>query len=132
VRFTGWVRQQETLEFCQRSDIFCFPSVREFGGAVVLEAMAAGLPCIVADYGGIAEYVTQNTGFRITPTSREHLVSQLVRHIEDLARNDKLLANMSLQAIERANEFTWESKAARTMEIYAELIERRRTHGALL
>ena len=125
VRFAGWVHQQQTQEFYRQSDIFCFPSVREFGGAVVLEAMAAGLPCIVVDYGGIAEYVTKNTGFKIAPKSREHLLSHMVRHIEDLARNDKLLAKMSLQAIERAGEFTWERKAARTVEIYANLIERR-------
>lgn len=129
VRFTGWVQQPDTERYYRQSDIFCFPSVREFGGAVVLEAMAAGLPCIVADYGGIGEYVNQNTGFRIAPTSREQLLSQMVERIEDLARNDKLLAKMSLQAIERAREFTWERKAARTIEIYAKLAERRRTHS---
>lgn len=126
VRFPGWVPQQQTIDFYRRSDIFCFPSIREFGGAVVLEAMAAGLPCIVADYGGIAEYVTEETGFRIAPKSREHLVCEMARHIEHLARNGALLEAMSSRSVERASEFTWERKAARTMEIYATLIERRR------
>jgi glycosyltransferase involved in cell wall biosynthesis len=125
VTFAGWVPQERTLEFYRQSDIFCFPSVREFGGAVVLEAMAAGLPCIVADYGGIAEYVTEGTGYRITLDSREHLRRQLTRHIEDLARDGELLAGMSARAIERAREFTWDSKARRTVNIYETLIERK-------
>ena len=108
------------------SPIFCFPSVREFGGAVVLEAMAAGLPCIVADYGGIAEYVTEDTGFRIALDSREHLLRQMVFHIEALARNRELLAGMSVKAVARARGFTWDSKARRTVNIYENLIERKR------
>ncbi len=73
VSFAGWVNQQETLDYYRKADIFCFPSVREFGGAVVLEAMACGLPCIVANNGGIGEYVTEETGFKIEPNSREYL-----------------------------------------------------------
>lgn len=51
VSFTGWIKQEETVEYYKQADIFCFPSIREFGGAVVLEAMACGLPCIVANNG---------------------------------------------------------------------------------
>ena len=61
VSFAGWVNQQETLDYYRKADIFCFPSVREFGEAVVIEAMACGLPCIVANNGGIGEYVTTGT-----------------------------------------------------------------------
>ena len=60
-----------------KSDIFCFPSIREFGGAVVLEAMACGLPCIVVNNGGIGEYVTDETGFKIEPISRDYIIKEL-------------------------------------------------------
>lgn len=130
VRFAGWVPQEQTPDFYRQSDLFCFPSVREFGGAVVLEAMAAGLPCIVADYGGIAEYVTEDTGFRIALDSREHLLRQMVCHIEALARNRELLAGMSVKAVARARGFTWDSKARRTVNIYENLIERKRAEDS--
>ena len=74
VKFTGWIPQQETVNYYREADVFCFPSIREFGGAVVMEAMACGLPCIVVDYGGIGEYVTEEAGFKIEPRSREYLV----------------------------------------------------------
>jgi glycosyltransferase involved in cell wall biosynthesis len=56
------------------ANLISFASLQfeSLGGAVVLEAMACGLPCIVANNGGIAEYVTQETGFKIDPISREY------------------------------------------------------------
>src|SRR5690606_34125576 len=56
VRFTGQLPQDQVVEHFRRSCIFAFPSVREFGGAVVMEAMACGLPCVVLDHGGPSEY----------------------------------------------------------------------------
>jgi glycosyltransferase involved in cell wall biosynthesis len=126
VSFAGWVQHDQVVDFCRRADIFCFPSIREFGGAVVLEAMAAGLPCIVTDYGGIAEYVTDDSGFRIAPDSREDVVRKMVRHIDDLAHSVVLRNRMSAAAVERARKFEWSRKAQRIVEIYANLSERKR------
>ncbi|HEY9833183.1 MAG TPA: glycosyltransferase family 4 protein [Stenomitos sp.] len=123
VSFVGWVNQQQTLEYYSQSDIFCFPSIREFGGAVVLEAMACGLPCIVANNGGIAEYVTEETGFKIDPISREHLVQELTDKIKLLVKDESMRKTMSLKAVERVQEFEWERKAHRIVAIYQELIK---------
>ena len=122
VSFAGWVNQKETVHFYKEADIFCFPSIREFGGAVVLEAMACGLPCIIADNGGIAEYVTTETGFKIVPTSREYLTQELTNKIEILVENGKLRQTMSAKAIERAREFTWKKKAKEIVRFYEQLI----------
>lgn len=89
VSFAGWVDQKETLKFYTKADIFCFPSIREFGGAVVLEAMACGLPCIVADNGGVAEYVTEETGFKIVPVSAKKLTQELANKIQILIENEE-------------------------------------------
>ena len=107
ITFTGWVDQKDTLQYYSNSDIFCFPSIREFGGAVVLEAMANGLPCIVVNNGGIGEYVTEETGFRINPESREFVVQELTVSIEKLVTNPLLRQTMSIKAIQRVKEFTW-------------------------
>ncbi|ERN42757.1 glycosyltransferase [Rubidibacter lacunae KORDI 51-2] len=122
VEFAGWVPQAKTLEYYRRADIFCFPSIREFGGAVVLEAMACGLPCIVVDNGGIGEYVTEQNGYKIAPTSRAEVVTLLEQHISTLVTNNKLRAQMSEQAIARAREFTWSHKSEQLLSIYRELI----------
>ena len=123
VSFVGWINQQQTLEYYSQSDIFCFPSIREFGGAVVLEAMACGLPCIVANNGGIAEYVTEETGFKIDPISRKYLVQELTDKIKLLVKDEPLRKTMSIKAVERVQDFEWERKAQKIVAIYQELIE---------
>lgn len=125
VSFAGWVAHERTVEFYRRADIFCFPSIREFGGAVVLEALAAGLPCIVMNYGGIGEYVTDDCGFRITPGPREDVVQELAHRIETLASSADLRNRMSAAAMVRAREFEWGRKAQRIVDIYAALIEKK-------
>ena len=122
VSFAGWVNQHETLDYYRKADIFCFPSIREFGGAVVMEAMACGLPCIVANNGGIGEYVNEETGFKIEPISREYLTQQLTSKIKMLVEDDKLRESMSAKAIERAREFEWENKARKIVEIYEKML----------
>lgn len=122
VKFAGWVNQQDTLEYYRESDIFCFPSIREFGGAVVLEAMACGLPCIVVNNGGIGEYVTEKTGFKIEPISREHIIHELTNKIKILVEDEKLRKSMSTSSIERAKEFEWNHKTQKIVEIYEEML----------
>lgn len=122
VTFAGWVKQQDTAAYYRKADIFCFPSIREFGGAVVMEAMACGLPCIVANNGGIAEYVTEKTGFKIDLNSRDYVVQELANKIELLTENKQLREQMSAKCIEKAHEFEWSSKARRIVEIYMELL----------
>jgi glycosyltransferase involved in cell wall biosynthesis len=122
ITFTGWVQQQETLDYYRKSDLFCFPSIREFGGAVVMEAMACGLPCIVVNNGGIGEYVTAETGFKIEPLSRDHIVQEMAVHITQLVKDEALRRTMSKTATEQAKQFEWGQKALTMMAIYDELV----------
>jgi glycosyltransferase involved in cell wall biosynthesis len=122
VNFLGWVAQSEIVNHYQSADIFCFPSIREYGGAVVLEAMACGLPCIVANNGGIGEYVTPETGFSIEPISREFLTQELAEKIQILATDESLWRQMSKNSLARAQKFTWSYKAQQLIEIYEQLM----------
>ena len=124
VHFAGWIAHTKTTQFYRKADIFCFPSLREFGGAVVLEAMAHGLPCIVVNHGGIGEYVTDDTGFRIEPVSRTGIVRALAEKIVLLANNPALHDRMSRCAVARARMFAWEAKAQRIVVLYQTQIKK--------
>jgi glycosyltransferase involved in cell wall biosynthesis len=84
--------------------------------------MACGLPCIVANNGGIGEYVNEETGFKIEPISREYLTQQLTSKIKMLVEDDKLGESMSAKALETAKEFEGENKTIKIVEIYEKML----------
>ncbi len=121
VEFTGWVEQGEILGQYAWADVFCFPSIKDFGGAVVMEAMAAGLPCVAVNYGGVGEYITPETGLKVDPDSRDHVTTHLTQHIAQLVEDPALRYRMSLAARDRAQDFMWENKAASLVALYQSL-----------
>jgi glycosyltransferase involved in cell wall biosynthesis len=119
VTFHGWVPHAELQDRLVGNDVFAFPSIREFGGAVVLEAMALGLVPVVVAYGGPAELVTPATGFSIPIGPRQQIVDQLSATLRRLADDPAPLRSMGRRARQRALRlFTWEAKARQCLEVY--------------
>lgn len=118
VEFRGWIAHSEVRHEYAVSDLFCFPSVREFGGAVVMEAMASGLPCIVVDNGGIGEYVTEDSGVKISPLGRTYVIEKLRQHIRRLANDRAQLGDLARCARVRSELFSWDRKSRELEEVY--------------
>jgi alpha-maltose-1-phosphate synthase len=117
--FAGWIDHRDLQERLAESDIFGFPSVREFGGAVVLEAMALGLVPIVMDYGGPGELVTPRTGITLPIGPRAEIVGALRKALEALANDPSGIRAMGARARARVfRSFTWDAKAAQVLEVY--------------
>ena len=119
VTFTGSIPHAEVADRLGRSDVFVFPSVRDFGGGAVLEAMALGLLPIVVDYAGPSELVTNESGILIPLGSRAEIVAGLRAALTGLVADPSTIRQMGGGARERVMSlFTWEKKAAQTHEIY--------------
>jgi glycosyltransferase involved in cell wall biosynthesis len=120
VDFTGWVSHADIPSLAAQSNIFFFPSIREFGGGAVIEAMALGLVPIVIDYGGPGEIVTPETGFRLKLRSREAIVVEAAALLTEIAEGRHNLNAIATNAFERVNAlYTWERKARQLAEVYA-------------
>ncbi|MCJ7680855.1 MAG: glycosyltransferase, partial [Candidatus Aminicenantes bacterium] len=52
VSFVSWLPREELLDHMRKADVFLHPALREGGGAVIVEAMACGLPVICLDNAG--------------------------------------------------------------------------------
>jgi glycosyltransferase involved in cell wall biosynthesis len=123
VYFRGWLGQQELARELGASQAFVFPSLREFGGGVVLEAFARGLPAIVVDHGGPAELVTPECGIALPVTPADELVRNLRSAMDELVGNVDRCRRMGRRACAMVREqYTWEAKAARIVEIYHEVL----------
>lgn len=94
-------------------------SLRECGGAVILEAMALGVPVIASDWGGPAEYVTPETGLLVHPSPPQTFPKRLAAAILQLADNPDLAQRMGVAGVARvAAHFDWEDQADRMEKIY--------------
>ncbi|SMG44162.1 glycosyltransferase family 4 protein [Paracoccus sp. J56] len=119
VRFHGWLAHEEVQGVAARAQLLVFPSVREFGGGVVLEAMALGVVPVVADYAGPGELVDDATGLRIPMGSRAELVAELRRQLQAIAADPSVLPGMAARAQARVmRDFTWDAKAAQVERIW--------------
>jgi glycosyltransferase involved in cell wall biosynthesis len=126
VTFAGWLTKPDASARLRDSDVFVHPSLREPGGTSVLEAMATGLPCIVADWGGPAEYIEDGTGIRVSVASRESFVANIAEAMTQLATDPQLRADMGAKARARVAEYyDWDVLTAQLVKIYQELADSR-------
>jgi len=80
VRFLG--KQMDVLKFLQEADIFVLTSLYETHPLAIMEAQAAGLPCVLSDVGDHAEMVSNpQCGFVVAPNDLHGLVSSLEKLI---------------------------------------------------
>jgi glycosyltransferase involved in cell wall biosynthesis len=124
INFVGWVKADEGARRLRSADVFVLPSLHEVGGIVLLEAMAVGLPIVATNWGGPASHVSDETGIRVDPVSREGFVRGLADAMLRLARSPELRKQMGAAGIARVgtNFYDWNQKVDRFIEIYAELI----------
>lgn len=125
IRFDGFRPQAEIAEALSGATALVLPSMRECGGAVILEAFACRTPAIATDWGGPQDYVTPDTGFLIAPSGREAFVREFGAAMRKLGADPALAATMGERARARVEaHFTWAAKARRILTIYEDARKR--------
>lgn len=124
VQFHGRLAQAAAAELLRNSDIMVLPSMRECGGAVVLEAMASGVPVIAAKWGGPEDYLTGDTGVLIPPATPKIFVRELANTVCSMAKSPKLRAQMGQAGARRARLlYDWRVKANTILQIYEDVVK---------
>ena len=117
--FTGKLFGEELSQAYASSDIFLFPSESETFGNVTLEAMASGLPCVVADATGSKSLVVSGeSGFLARPRDSD----QFFEYTRDLILDRKLREKMGRKAQEKSLEFSWDAILAQMKDNYVALL----------
>ena len=97
----------------RRATAFVMPSLYEPLGVAVLEAMAAGLPCIGSTGGALPELIEEGaTGFVVPPGDEDALLARM----SELASSADLCRRLGEAGVARYRErFTWDAVADRML-----------------
>jgi len=123
VKFHGWTAQASAAQLLRDSDLMVLPSMRECGGAVVLEAMASGIPVIATKWGGPADYIAPDTGKLIPPGTPDEYVEKLANAILWMARNPEARVKMGQAGRDRVEAlYDWRVKATALLKFYEDVV----------
>jgi len=94
VMLTGFINHQEVPAYMKGSDVFVLPSLSEGFPNVLLEAMAAGLPIVATNVGGIPEIVTDGeNGFLTESKNSKQLAEKILLLLKDESLRRRISEN---------------------------------------
>jgi glycosyltransferase involved in cell wall biosynthesis len=119
VRFMGMRRDVPRL--LRASDIFLLSSKSEGIPLTIIEAMAAGVPVVSTDVGGIAEIIEHGqTGFLAAAGDSQTLAAHILDVLNDSSRRENIVS----RARERAmTVFAEEQMHSQYLDLYREMID---------
>lgn len=116
VHLTGFVEDDDLVDFYNASDLFVFPSFYEGFGLPILEAMACGRAVACSSTSAMPE-VADAAALLFDPQS----IPEMTRAMQDLLLDNPLRARMERLGAQRATLFSWESAARKTLGVYYEV-----------
>jgi len=121
VTFTGYVAEDEKVDYYNLADVLLFPSSLEGFGFTVAEAMACGRPVVASDRGSLPEVVIDGEGGLLgDPTD----VADLARKTLWLLSDPRLRAKFGAANRARVERcFRWEQCAAATARVYEDVLD---------
>jgi Glycosyltransferase len=123
IRFVPWMPRRELITRMTACDVFLFPSLREGGGIVVIEAMACGKPVVALDSAGPGFHIQPEWGLKVEPRNPEQVVEDLAAALERLWKDPGLRLRLGRAARRRAEDFyLWDRLGERLRDIQAEAV----------
>lgn len=116
VYFTGFMPDDALLHLYKVIDVACYPSLYEPFGIVALEAMAARVPVVVSDAGGLREIVKHDVTGTVTWADNPDSLAWGIAHVLGDPGHARWMAdNARRDAVEH---FNWDGIAAQTRGVY--------------
>ncbi|MBK9255027.1 MAG: glycosyltransferase family 1 protein [Saprospiraceae bacterium] len=106
--FIGKLDQEKLAVLYASCDVFVFPSVSESYGNVVVEAMASGIPCVIANGGGSASFIKSGVnGFLCSPYDPDGYIDR----IEVILNEPELKEQFVRLGLEFTENLSWDTLA---------------------
>ena len=112
ILWLGQIKRKEVFELFKKSDLLIFPSLRDSGGFVILEAMSYGLVVATLDLGGPGLIVNNDCGIRISTHKKtlNEVIVELSSSVNNLIKNKEIFNNKKIKSTERVKNFNWINK----------------------
>jgi glycogen(starch) synthase len=118
VRFHGWENDQQLVkQWMKRSGLLIVPSRKEAYGLVALEGMAAGVPLITSNAGGLAELANHACAL----TFEAGNIGQLVQALNKALDNPAFMRTLAQNAQKRAAILEWSNLYPKYLELYSDI-----------
>ena len=105
--------------YYRAADAVLIPSRSESFGLVALESAASGTPVVASSVGGLSSLVEHGrTGF-LVPEPAPELYAAL---LNEILENGSRAAEMSMNAVELAARYSWQSAGESLSQVYSEVL----------
>lgn len=121
VQFRGRLPFAEAVAAMNQADLFCFTSLRDTSGNVVLEALAAGVPVVCFDHQGAGDMVSASCGVKLPVITPAQAIRDWGNTLVELAADPARLLRLSEGITEQARKFLWDRNGDRVNALYAQL-----------
>ncbi len=116
VRWIGRIPDADLPAWLQKAHAFVWPSRYEGFGLPPLQAMAHGVPVLTSAGTSMVE-VAEGVALLVDPENTDAIAEGIVR----ISTDDDLRARLKTAGPERAAQYTWETTARLTFDVYREL-----------
>lgn len=117
--FIGYLQGEELAAAYASADAFIYASETETMGNVILEAMAAGLPVIAANAGGVTSLVDHGSnGFLFTPRN----ASEASRYVREIIESAGCHEELSAAALTSVQTRTWRNSGDEVRNHYQQVM----------
>ncbi len=121
ITFTGFIPDWDLVQLTKSADVMVVPSIYEPFGIVALEGMAAGVPVVATQVGGLTEFIQHDrTGVLVYPRNPESIAWGIDYALSNPGHADWLVKN-ARDAVQKA--YSWEAIAKKTAKLYEQVIE---------
>lgn len=128
VNFLGYVSDYDLLRLYKIADLVCIPSLYEPFGIVALEGMAAKVPVVTSDTGGLPDFVEHFANGITTYTGNSQSLSWGILQV---LRNPELAERLKEEGYKRVSTvYNWREIAKKTLEVYEQVLAEAKAQDA--
>lgn len=120
VRVIGAATPQELPDWYRSADLFCFPTLCDGFGLVILEAMAAGLPVVCTRESGGPDVIRDGESGLLVPSRDEEAVADGLQSLMESPERRRALGEAARRAV--LGGFTLPQYRARIVAAYGAIL----------